>query len=150
MKSILLAVLLLSFIMPVYVNAQPSKSYKRDQKTRNKQKAGGESFANDQSEASLVLKKFKEELAALDKKRLDAEASGDMEELAKVQQQIRRVKGQLWYAKDKIEQDIIKEYNKIQQKHVRKRMKKNAKKSKRINQNKREPFFKRLFRKKRR
>ncbi len=141
---------MLSLLAPVYATAQPSKSYKKDEKARKKSRAGSESFANDQEAASAVLKHYKQELTALDQERLDAEASGDMEKLAKIEQKIRQVKGEMCFTKQKIEEDIIKEYNKIQEKHVRKRMKKSKKKSKRINENKREPFFKRLFRKKRR
>ncbi|HHZ63904.1 MAG TPA: hypothetical protein EYN38_03220 [Flavobacteriales bacterium] len=150
LKSILSILLLLSILVPIHVSSQPSKSYKKDQKTRDKSRAGSESFANDQEAAAAVLKHYKQELTALDQERLDAEASGDIEKLAKVEQKIRQVKGQMRFTKNKIEEDIVKEYNKIQEKHVRKRMKKNKKKSKRINENKREPFFKRIFKKKRR
>jgi len=137
-------------VAPIRVSSQPSKSYKKDQKARDKTRAGSENFANDVEASSQVLKKYKQQLTLLDQERLDAEASGDMEQLAKVEQKIRRVKGEMRFAKDKIEQDIIKEYNKIQEKHVRKRMKKSKKKSNRVNENKKEPFFKRLFKKKRR
>jgi len=95
--------------------------------------------------ASKVLKKFKDKLAELDKERKDAEASGDATEVEKVELKIRLVKGDMFYARDKIEKKMIKDYQKINDKQTRKRMKKNKKKSGRVNAGKKPSIWRRLF-----
>ena len=125
--------------------AQPSKSYKKQMKTKEKSAKHAESFAAEQEQSAEKLKKYKKKLGGLDREKQDAQASGDIAEMDKVELKIRETKGEMRNEKDKIEDDIVKGYNKMQEKEVRKRMKKNKKKSKRINSNKRTPFFKRIF-----
>ena len=125
--------------------AQPSKSYKKQQKVKEKSAKHAESFAAEQEQSAEKLKKYKKKLGGLDREKQDAQASGDIAEMDKVDLKIRETKGEMRNEKDKIEDDIVKGYNKMQDKEVRKRMKKNKKKSKRINGNKRKPFFKRIF-----
>jgi hypothetical protein len=95
--------------------------------------------------ASRVLKKYKAKLAALGKEKQDAEASGDPVKVAQIEQETRTVKGELFRARDKIEKKMIKDYQKINDKQTRKRMKKNKKKSTRINAGKKPSLWQRLF-----
>jgi hypothetical protein len=125
--------------------AQPSKSYKKQMKAKDKAQGKATDFDNLQKESAGKLLKYDKKLTALDKELKDAQASGNLEDVDKVDTKIREVKGKKHFEKDKIENKIAKEYQKSQDKEVRKRMKKNRKKSNRINDNKREPFFKRLF-----
>ena len=125
--------------------AQPSKSYKKQAKAKEKSAKNAESFAAEQEQSAEKLKKYKKKLGGLDREKQDAQASGDISEMDKVELKIRETKGEMRNEKGKIEDDIVKGYNKMQEKEVRKRMKKNKKKSKRVNSNKRTPFFKRIF-----
>jgi len=127
--------------------AQPPKNYQKFIKKKEKEEQSGDDLIKNQENSAKELKKLDDKLAKLDKERKDAEASGDQVEIDNIDQKIRTVKGQKHFVRDKIEAKIIKDYQKMQDKQVQKRMKKNKKKSNRINSNKREPFFKRLFRK---
>ena len=125
--------------------SQPSKSYKKQMKAKEKAQGKAKDFDNLQKESADKLVKYDKKLTALDKELKDAQASGNLEDVDKVDAKIREVKGKKHFEKDKIEKKIAKEYQKSQDKEVRKRMKKNRKKSNRINDNKRTPFFKRVF-----
>lgn len=127
--------------------AQPPKSYQKFIKKKEKEQKSDEDLIQNQVNSAKKLKKFNDKLATLDKKKKDAEASGDQVAIDKIDQKIRSVKGEKHFVRDKIEARIIKKYRKMQDKQVQKRMKKNKKKSNRINSNKREPFFIRMFRK---
>ena len=128
-----------------FSNAQPSKSYKKQMKQKAKAGQPAEDMINKQVASAKVLKKFKDKLTSLDKERGDAEASGDPVEVAKVERKIRLVKGEMYRERDKIEKKMIKDYQKINDKQTRKRMKKNKKKSTRLNAGKKDPWLKRLF-----
>lgn len=95
--------------------------------------------------ASKVLKKYKDKLSALGKEKQDAEASGDPVKVSKVEQETRMVKGEMFRAREKIEKKMIKDYQKINDKQTRKRMKKNKKKSGRLNAGKKPSLWQRLF-----
>jgi len=95
-------------------------------------------------DASKIMKKFKDKLKALDKDIKDAEASGDAAEVEKIEFKIRLVKGDMFRARDKIEKKMIKDYQKINDKETRKRMKKNKKKSGRVNAGKKPSLWQRL------
>lgn len=125
--------------------SQPSKSYKKQAKAKEKSAKNAESFADEQEQSAEKLKKYKKKLGGLDREKQDAQASGDISEMDKVELKIRETKGEMRNEKGKIEDDIVKGYNKMQEKEVRKRMKKNKKKSKRVNSNKRTPLLKRIF-----
>ena len=116
---------------------------------KQKAKAGkpGEDMIANQVESAKVLKKFKDKLTKLDQDRGDAEASGDPVAVDKVERKIRLVKGEMFRARDKIEKKMIKDYQKINDKQTRKRMKKNKKKSSRLNAGKKPSLWKRLFKK---
>jgi len=148
LKLILTLLFALAIIIPVESLAQPSKSYKKQQKVRDKADKSSTDFVEKQKGNAEVLKKFQDQLTALDKAKLDARASGDMDKVEKIETKIRQVKGQMFISKDKIEQDIIKEYSKKQEKEVRKRMKRSKKKANRVNKNKKNPFLAK-FKKKR-
>ncbi len=126
--------------------AQPPKSYQKFIKKKEKEEKSDSDLIQNQVNSAKQLKKFDDKLAKLDKEKKDAEASGDQVEVDKIDRKIRSVKGEKYYVRDKIEANIIKNYQKMQDKQVQKRMKKNKKKSDRINSNKREPFFVRIFR----
>lgn len=125
--------------------SQPSKSYKKEAKAKEKSAKNADSFESAQKESAEKLKKHKQKIGSLDRQKQDAQASGDLAEMDKIDLKIREAKGEMRFEKDKIEDDIVKGYNKMQEKEVRKRMKKNKKKSKRVNGNKRTPFLKRIF-----
>ncbi|MBL4754365.1 MAG: hypothetical protein JKY52_12325 [Flavobacteriales bacterium] len=113
-----------------------------------KQKAKSGQSSDDLMEkamdASKIMKKFKDKLKALDKDIKDAEASGDAAEVEKTEFKIRLVKGDMFRARDKIEKKMIKDYQKINDKETRKRMKKNKKKSGRVNAGKKPSLWQRL------
>ncbi len=127
--------------------AQPPKSYQKFIKKKEKEQKGSDDLLQNQENSAKELKKFDDKLTALDKKKKDAEASGDQVEIDKIDQKISSVKGEKSFVQNKIETKIVKKYHKMQEKEVRKRMKKSKKKSSRVNNNKREPFFIRIFRK---
>ncbi|HIA35153.1 MAG TPA: hypothetical protein EYN89_00080 [Flavobacteriales bacterium] len=129
------------------IAAQPPKSYQKFIKKKEKEQKGSDDLLQNQENSAKELKKFDDKLTALDKKKKDAEASGDQVEIDKIDQKIRSVKGEKSFVQNKIEAKMVKKYHKMQDKEVRKRMKKSKKKSSRINSNKREPFFTRMFRK---
>ncbi len=114
-------------------------------KQKAKAGASSEDLMADAMKASKVLKKFKDKLAVLGKEYQDAEASGDPEAVAKIEMKQRSVKGEMFRARDKIEKKMIKNYQKINDKQTRKRMKKNKKKSGRTNAGKKPSIWKRLF-----
>ncbi|MBL4577648.1 MAG: hypothetical protein JKX74_04195 [Flavobacteriales bacterium] len=127
--------------------AQPSKSYKKQMKQKAKADKPAEDMIANQVESAKVLKKFKDKLTKLDQERGDAEASGDPVAVDKVELKIRLVKGEMFRVRDKIEKKMIKHYQKINDKQTRKRMKKNKKKSGRLNAGKKPSLWKRLFKK---
>ena len=129
------------------IAAQPPKSYQKFIKKKEKEQKGSDDLLQNQENSAKELKKFNDKLTALDKKKKDAEASGDQVEIDKIDQKIRSVKGEKSFVQNKIEAKMVKKYHEMQDKEVRKRMKKSKKKSSRINSNKREPFFTRMFRK---
>ena len=145
MKLIIAFFLSTLLIITLDVVAQPSKSYKKQMKAKEKAQGKAIDFDDLQKEGAGKLKKYDTKLTSLDKELKDTQASGSLEEYDKVNAKIREVKGKKHYEQDKLEKKIAKEYQKSQDKEVRKRMKKNRKKSNQINDNKRGSFFKRLF-----
>lgn len=116
---------------------------------KQKEKAGKEEKGEAQSNENDLrkIKQLKKKAANLDKALKDADASHDDEGALKLQKKLDYVKGEINYQKDKLQQKIVKNHQKIQAKETRKRMKQNAKKAKRINDNRREPFYVRWYRK---
>lgn len=114
---------------------------------KQKAKAGesSEDLMKNAMAGSKVLKKYKDKIAALGKDKLDAEASSDPVLVEKIEQKIRYVKGDMFRARDKLEKKMIKDYQKINDKQTRKRMKKNKKKSGRLNAGKKPSLWQRIF-----
>ena len=140
----------LLFVLPFVLcfhstNAQPPKSYKKQMKQKAKEGQNADELMKTELAASKVLKKYKDKLAALGKEKQDAEASGDPVKVGKVEQETRMVKGEMFRAREKIERKMIKDYQKINDKQTRKRMKKNKKKSGRLNAGKKPSLWQRLF-----
>ena len=123
----------------------PPKSYKKQLKRKAKEGQSSDDLMKDALAASKVLKKFKDKLAKLGKDKQDAEADGDPVKIGKIDHETRVVKGEMFRARDKIEKKMIKNYQKINDKQTRKRMKKNKKKSGRLNAGKKPSLWKRLF-----
>jgi len=145
MMRILIFLLLTFSVLDHSANAQPPKSYKKQMKQKAKEGQNADDLMKTELAASRVLKKYKDKLAALGKEKQDAEASGDPVKVTKVEQETRMVKGEMFRARDKIEKKMIKDYQKINDKQTRKRMKKNKKKSNRLNAGKKPSLWQRLF-----
>ena len=126
------------------LHAQPPKSYKKQMKQKAKSGQSSDDLMEKAMDASKIMKKFKDKLKALDKDIKDAEASSDAAEVEKIEFKIRLVKGDMFRARDKIEKKMIKDYQKINDKETRKRMKKNKKKSGRVNAGKKPSLWQRL------
>ena len=125
--------------------SKPPKSYRKQMKQRAKSGQSSDDLIKKQMASSKALKKFKDKLAALGKDKLDAEASNDPVGVDKIELKIRMVKGDMFRARDKIEKKMIKDYQKINDKQTRKRMKKNKKKSGRLNAGKKPSLWQRIF-----
>ena len=145
MMRILIFLLLTFSVLDHSAYAQPPKSYKKQMKQKAKEGQNADDLMKTELAASKVLKKFKAKLGALGKEKQDAEASGDPVKVVKIEQETRMVKGEMFRARDKIEKKMIKDYQKINDKQTRKRMKKNKKKSNRLNAGKKPSLWQRLF-----
>ena len=114
-------------------------------KQKAKNGTSSEDLMKDAEANSKVLKKYKDKITALGKDQKDAEASGDPVLVEKIEQKLRYLKGDMFRARDKMEKKMIKDYQKINDKQTRKRMKKNKKKSGRLNAGKKPSLWQRLF-----
>lgn len=128
-----------------YSYAQPSKSYKKQMKQKAKAGQSSEDLMKNAMAGSKILKKYKDKIAALKKNKQDAEASSDPVLVDKIEQKIRYLKGDMFRARDKMEKKMIKDYQKINDKQTRKRMKNNKKKSNKLNAGKKPSLWQRLF-----
>ena len=127
--------------------SKPPKSYRKQMKQKAKSGASSEDLMKDAEANSKILKKYKDKLTSLGKEQKDAEASGDPVLVEKIEQKIRYIKGDMFRARDKMEKKMIKDYQKINDKQTRKRMKKNKKKSGRLNAGKKPSLWQRIFKK---
>lgn len=124
--------------------AQAPKSYKKQMKKKAKAGESSEDLMKSAMAGSKVLKKYKDKIAALGKDKQDAEASSDPVLVDKIEQKIRYLKGDMYRVRDKMEKKMIKDYQKINDKQTRKRMKKNKKKSGKLNAGKKPSLWQRL------
>ena len=137
------------YTLPKESYGQPSAAYKKQVKQQKKAgKKAGKVKGNKRS--AEKIKKYKQQITKLEKQEMDARASRDQDKADKTKRSIGRLKAKMGIEKDKLTKKIIKKYQKIQTKEVRKRMKKSKRKANRINENKREFFLTRWFRPKHR
>ena len=141
--------LLFLFVFPLVVfapkcSAQPPADYKKQMKKQGKSEKKADKVKGNKR-ATQKIKKYTEHITRLEKQEMDERASREQENADKTKKKIGRLKAKVGMEKEKLEKKIIKKYQKIQTKEVRKRMKQSKRKANRVNENRREFFLIRWF-----